>query len=80
MRRAFISEAVNLRKDTAAAGGEDKQADNNFSILLRFLLFVFFVLCFVSYYNYLSLRCKGKCSLLTNIKGSSNEKCQQCKL
>ena len=80
MRRAFISEAVNLRKDTAAAGGEDKQADNNFSILLRFLLFVFFVLCFVSYYNYLSLRCKGKCSLSTNIKGCSNEKCQQYKL
>ena len=80
MRRAFISEAVNLRKDTAAAGGEDKQADNNFSILLTFLLFVFFVLCFVSYYNYLSLRCKGKCSLLTNIKGCSNEKCQQYKL
>lgn len=80
MRRAFISEAVNLRKDTAAAGGEDKQADNNFSILLRFLLFVFFVLCFVSYYNYLSPCCKGQCSLSTNIKGCSHEKCHQYKL
>ena len=80
MRRAFISEAVNLRKD-AAAGSEDKQADDHFCISSQFQFpFVFFVLCFVSYYNYLSLRCKGKCSLLTNIKGCSNEKCQQYKL
>ena len=38
MRRAFISEAVNLRKD-AAAGSEDKQADDHFWISSQILIF-----------------------------------------
>ena len=48
MRRAFISEAVNLRKDTAAAGGEDKQADDNFLFHLNFNFHLYFLFCVLS--------------------------------